>query len=110
MRLVDLDHADEVGAEIAHEAGGVAAGRLDRDAINPAVALKPPQRVGIAWRAGPEVGAAKQSAALIQGGDVVAVGVRVDAADDPRRLLRHAVHGCPSFRDRAAWSGRRTEQ
>jgi hypothetical protein len=27
---------------------------------------------------------------------MVAVGVRVDAADDQRLFLRHAVHGCPS--------------
>jgi hypothetical protein len=33
---------------------------------------------------------------LIEHGRVMGVGVRVNAANNERVVLRHAVHGCPS--------------
>ena len=37
-----------------------------------------------------------QPASLIERGDVMRVRVGVNAANDERPVLRHAVHGCPS--------------
>jgi hypothetical protein len=74
------------------------------------VLLKPVQRVGIAAGAGREAGAPKPSAALVKHSEVMGLGVRVDATDDNRWMLRHVCMAVLPVRQRAAWSGGRTEQ
>ncbi len=96
VRLVDLDDRDIALAQIAHQAGGVAAGRLDRNRLEGSVAPQPRQRLGVAGGGRWEASAAQHRAAVIERRDVVRVGVRVNAADDERHLLRHALHGCHS--------------
>jgi hypothetical protein len=96
VRLVDLRHLDVSLSQVAHQGGGVAAGGLHSDRVDRAETLKPLERLGVADRGGREARVAQQRASLVQSGEVMSIGVSVDSADDDRRLLRHAVHGCPS--------------
>jgi len=109
--LVDLHDPDVVLAQVAHQCGGIGAGRLDRDRVDLAEADQPVERLRVAGGGGREALGGQQRPSLIERREVMGIGVSVDAADNQRLLLlRHAVHGCPS-----CWAGRpgregRTEQ
>jgi hypothetical protein len=98
VRLVDLDDPDVALAQIAHERSRIRTGRLDRDDVDLAETAQPVQQLPVAGRCGREALRGEQCAALVKRGRVMAVGVRVNTADDECVLLLHAVPAVLSFR------------
>ena len=105
VRLVDLDDPNAVLAQVAHERGGIGAGRLDRDGVDLSEAAQPVQQLPVSRRRGRKALRGEQRSALIERRGVMGVRVRVNPANNERVLLRHAVHAVLSVR-RAARSGR----
>jgi hypothetical protein len=86
MGLVDLEHAHRLRAQIADEPGRVAAGRL--------------KELAVTGRRSRKARRAEQRAALIQGGGMVSVGMRVDPADNTRLVVLHPLPAVLSIRER----------
>jgi hypothetical protein len=97
--LVDLEHPDVVLTQVTHQPGRVGAGRLDRDDIDAAERAQPVQQAAIASERRRERRAAQQGATRIERCDLVRVAVRIDAVDDNRLAVLHAVHGRPFVAD-----------
>lgn len=91
---VDLDHGDRGGAEVPGQAGAVAAGALDTDVVQPAVAAEPGEHLLVTGEGGGELLVAEDTAGAVQGGGVVGTGVGVHTGGDltlPRCHARDAV-------------------
>ena len=98
VRLVDLEHFDALGEEMAGQAGGVGSGRFHADAVELAEATQPSEKVYVAAGGHGEGCAAQQRSAVVDHRGVMAVGVCVDTADDDTaRVVVHALHRCPSL-------------
>ena len=97
VRLVDLEHPDTLGEQMAGQAGSVGAGRLHPDPLDQAERGKPGQQLAVTRGGDRKRLASQQAPTLVKRRGLVGIGVRVDAADDTTDLLLHAVHCCPSL-------------
>jgi hypothetical protein len=104
VRLVDLNDGDLARPEVAHQAGGEAAGRFDADDGDRPEGLQPGQQGPVALRRRRKRLTAQEPAALVERRGVVGVGVGVNAARDRPAQARHAAHAVP-FLERAASAG-----
>jgi hypothetical protein len=86
-------------AQIADRGGGIRTGRLDRDHLDLPESPQPVHQPRVAGSRGRETRRGEQSAAPVQRGGVMSVGVRVNPTDDERVLLLHAVRAVLSIRE-----------
>jgi hypothetical protein len=93
--LVDLEHLKVLGAQVAHEAGRVAAGRFHAQRGDRPEAPNPRQQLVVAGRVHRECSPPEQAPAVVEHARVVRIGVRINANHDPARGVRHAVHRRP---------------
>jgi hypothetical protein len=83
VRPVDLHDAHPAVQQEPGQAGAVAAGAFDPDAVQVPVATKPAkQQLPVAATVGGELPVAQQPSLLVDDGGVVGAAVGVDAADD----------------------------
>ncbi len=92
---VDLDDDQSLGAQPARQAGAVAAGALDPDAIDSAEPGCPLEQRLEAGQARGDGGAVHQAAAFVEGGHGVHLGVGVDPEGDESIWVCHAGRGHP---------------
>ena len=82
VRPVDFDNLDHVSAQVAHKPRGAGAGGLHADNRELPELLEPRQQRPLAGHVGREALGAQPPATLVERGNVMVVGVRVNAADD----------------------------
>ena len=89
VRLVDLDDREPVCDQRPYESGRVGAGRLDPDPIDLAVPAYPADQPRLPLTCGRERGRAEQPPLHVDHGDVMLVGMRIDARHHNTPLIGH---------------------
>jgi hypothetical protein len=97
VRLVDLDHLDPCGSQLAGQLGAVRAGALDSDLLDTSEPAHPGQHFPDALVGGDELVDREQTAAAVEDSGLMGVGMGVDPANDNARPAAHRRTCRPFF-------------